>query len=129
MAKELRHNKSQLFKETIEYEVTVTTPAQVSKAQFHKHIANGRWSFEIELMFDVIGTVTKVESPELISERNNKRVWKCIAELDIELRPMEWLNSDHYSSSDTLGYFSANVELPEDWEIIETAFSPYGSTD
>jgi hypothetical protein len=80
-------------------------------------------------MFDVIGTVTKVESPELISEQNNERVWKCIAELDIELRPMEWLNPDYYSSSDTLGYFSANVELPVDWEIIETAFSPYGNTD
>jgi hypothetical protein len=42
--------------------MTVTTPAQVSKAQLHKHIAKGKWSFAIELMFDVIGTVTKVES-------------------------------------------------------------------
>ena len=44
-----------------------------------------------------------------------------MAELDIELRPMEWLNPDYYSSSDTLACSSANVEVPEDWEIIETA--------
>jgi hypothetical protein len=77
----------------------------------------------------VIGPVTKVKSPELISEQSDERVWKCIAEIDLELRPLEWLDPDHYSSSGTLEYFSASVELPKDWEIIGTAFSPHGSTD
>jgi hypothetical protein len=51
--------KGNIFKEKIFYELTVATPAQVSRDQVYEHIANGKLSFEIELSFDVSGTVRR----------------------------------------------------------------------
>jgi hypothetical protein len=113
--------KKQTFHEKIYYELVITTPSNVEQAEVEKQVASGKWEFDIELAFDVTGKVDEIEHPIDISNGSEERTFKCVVLLTLELRPWDFLEPTHYSSTDTLDYFSASVSLPDSWEIIRTS--------
>jgi hypothetical protein len=109
----------QTFHESLYYELVITTPLNVEQADVERQLASGKWKFEIELDFDVSGKFVEIEHPIDISDGPQERTFKCVVLLTLELRPREPIDPEHYSRRDTLDFFSASVDLPDTWEIIE----------
>ena len=111
--------KKQIFHESLYYQLVITTPPNVEQAEVERQLASGRWQFDIDLAFEVSGKFDKIEHPIVVSDGPQERTFKCVVLLALELRSSEPIA--HYSRSDTLDFFSASVDLPGGWEIVETS--------
>ena len=111
----------QIFHELIYYTLLISTPPTVKTADVERQITSGKWTYDVEIAMEVRGKVEEISSMKVISDETQERTFECEVMLALEFEPWEPLNPSHYSRSDTLDTFSASVDLPDGWEIIETS--------
>ena len=112
---------SQIFNELTYYTLLITTPENISIADVQRQIASGKWTYDVETAAEVRGKLEEISSTEIISDGPQQRTFECVVMLNLSFKFWEPLDPDHYSRSDTLDTFSASVDLPAGWEIIETS--------
>ena len=111
------------FSERVSCAVTVTAPSELSALEVQEQLSIAKWTFEIDLMFEVTGKVLNIEVPASMQKKDAYAAWEVIFLFEITLQFDEPIPEGYYDGEGTIEYFNANLDLPNGfYQILQGPF-------
>jgi hypothetical protein len=111
------------FSERVSCAATITAPSELSALEVKEQLSTAKWTFEIDLMFEVTGKVLNIEMPTLLQKKEANAAWEVTFLFEIKLESYEPIPEGYYDSEGTIEYFNATLDLPNSfYQILQGPF-------
>ena len=114
----------QHFRENVCCEIAITAPGALNEQQIYNKLLRSKWSYQIDLMFDIQVNSIKIAQPALLSKRGSSSDWQISFQFDISLRSIDPIPDGYYDPAGTIEYLEADILLPNGFSLIsQTSFT------